>query len=88
MLGFLNLKKYGLTFLAQPHEIFENPQLKLLFTFLYLGKCSNLKYYNTAVLKTLSKNVFLYQYRTGHRTLLFNDIVSNMVEIDEYVFEE
>jgi hypothetical protein len=88
MLGFLNLKKYGFTFLTQPHEIFENPQLKLLFTFLYLGKCSNVKYYNTAILKTLKKNVFLYQARANHKTLLFNDISSNMVEIDEYLFEE
>jgi ubiquinone/menaquinone biosynthesis C-methylase UbiE len=85
MLNFLNLKKHGLTFLAQPHEIFENPQLKLLFTFLYLGKCSNLEYFNTAQLKTLTKNRFLHQYRTAHRTLLFNDIISNTVEIDEYV---
>ena len=84
MLNFLNLKKYGLTFLAQPHEIFENPQLKLLFTFLYLGKCSNLNYFNTAQLKTLVKNKFLHQYRTSHSTLLFNDIISNTVEIDEY----
>ena len=84
MLNFLNLKKYGLTFLAQPHEIFENPQLKLLFTFLYLGKCSNLNYFNTAQLKNLPKNKFLYQYRTSHRTLLFNDIVTNIVDVDEY----
>ncbi|MCX6052870.1 MAG: ATP-binding protein [Campylobacterales bacterium] len=84
MLGFLNLKKYGLTFLAQPHEIFENPQVKLLFTFLYLGKCSNLEYYNTAQLKTLKKNNFFHQYRTAHRTLLFNNIISNLVTIDEY----
>lgn len=88
MLGFLNMKKYGLTFLAQPHEIFESPQLKLLFTFLYLGKCSNLKYYNTSVLKTLPKNTFLYQARAGHKTLLFNDIRSSVVKIDEYVFED
>jgi len=87
MLAFLNLKKYGLTFLAQPHEIFENPQLKLLFTFLYLGKCSNLEYYNTAQLKTLKKNEFFHQYRTAHRTLLFNNIISNLVEIDEYIKE-
>ncbi|MFA6196932.1 MAG: ATP-binding protein [Sulfurimonas sp.] len=84
MLGFLNLKKYGLTFLAQPHEIFENPQVKLLFTFLYLGKCSNLEYYNTAQLKTLKKNNFFHQYRAAHRTLLFNNIISNLVTIDEY----
>lgn len=84
MFGLLNLKKYGMTFLAQPHEIFENPQLKLLFTFLYLGKCSNLDYYNTAILKNLPKNEFVYQYRTAHQTLLFNNIVSNLIKIDEY----
>lgn len=88
MLAFLNLKKYGLTFLAQPHEIFENPQIKLLFTFLYLGKCSNLEYYNTAQLKTLAKNEFFHQYRTAHRTLLFNNIISNLVQIDEYNLEK
>ncbi len=88
MLSFLNLKKYGLTFLAQPHTIFENPQLKLLFTFLYLGKCSNFEYFNTSSLKTLPKNRFVYQYRTDYRTLLFNDIKSNIVQIDEYILEE
>ncbi len=84
MLGFLNLKKFGLAFLAQPHEIFESPQLKLLFTFLYLGKCSNLEYFNTAELKNLQKNYFFHQYRTSHKTLLFNNIVGDMVKIDEH----
>ncbi|QOY54543.1 ATP-binding protein [Candidatus Sulfurimonas marisnigri] len=88
MLGFLNLKKYGFTFLTQPHRIFENPQLKLLFTFLYLGKCSSLESFNTAKLKRLPKNRFFYQYRTDYHTLLFNDIKSNEVQIDEYIFEE
>jgi len=88
MLSFLNLKKYGLTFLAQPHISFENPQVKLLFTFLYLGQCTNFAYFNTANLKKLRKNRFFYQYRTDHRTLLFNDIKSNIVQIDEYIFEE
>lgn len=88
MLGFLNLKKYGFTFLTQPHSIFENPQIKLLFTFLYLGKCSTFEYFNTVNLKKLPKNRFFYQYRTDYRTLLFNDIKSNIVQIDEYVFEE
>ena len=85
MLSFANLQKYGFTFLAQPHEIFENPHLKLLFSFLFLGKCSNANYYNTSILKTLNKNKFLYQYRTAYPTLLFNEIVSSMVKIDEYV---
>ncbi len=88
MFGFLNLKKHGMTFLSQPNEIFENPKLKLLFTFLFVGKCSNADYFNTAILKTLRKNKFLYQNRPGIRTLILNDIETNMVEIDEYIYEE
>ncbi len=84
MLGFLNLKKFGLAFLAQPHEIFESAQLKLLFTFLYLGRCSNLEYFNTSELKNLQKNYFFYQYRTSHKTLLFNNIIGDVVKIDEH----
>jgi len=87
MLSFANLQKYGFTFLAQPHSTFENPHLKLLFSFLYLGKCSNANYYNTAILKTLKKNKFYYQYRTAYPTLLFNEIKSSMVLIDEYTLE-
>jgi len=87
MLSFVNLQKYGFTFLAQPHSTFENPHLKLLFSFLFVGKCSNANYYNTSILKTLKKNKFYYQCRTAHPTLLFNDIASNMVQIDEYVEE-
>lgn len=88
MLTFLNLKKYGFTFLAQPHSTFENAQLKLLFTFLYVGKCTHFEYFNTAQLKKMLKNRFLYQYRTDFRTLLFNDIKTNVVEIDEYKIDE
>ncbi|WP_345993253.1 ATP-binding protein [Sulfurimonas sp. HSL-1716] len=88
MLSLFNLKKYGITFLTQPHEIFENAQLKLLFTFLFVGKCSNVDYFNTSVLKTLPKNKFLFQQRTANRTLLFNDIKTNMVMIDEYMLDE
>jgi hypothetical protein len=88
MLSLFNLKKYGITFLTQPHSTFENAQLKLLFTFLFVGKCSNLEYYNTAVLKTLPKNNFLFQQRQANRTLLFNDIKTSMVFINEYVIEE
>jgi hypothetical protein len=88
MLSLFNLKKYGITFLTQPHSIFENAQLKLLFTFLFVGKCSNLDYYNTAVLKTLQKNQFLFQQRAANRTLLFNDIKTSMVIINEYLMEE
>jgi len=87
MLSFTNVQKYGFTFLAQPHETFENPHLKLLFSFLFLGKCSNANYYNTAILKTLKKNKFYYQYRTAYPTLLFNEIKSAMVEVDEYELE-
>jgi hypothetical protein len=87
MLSFVNLQKYGFTFLAQPHSTFENPHLKLLFSFLYLGKCSNVNYFNTAILKTLTKNRFYYQYRTAYPTLLFNEIKSNIVRIDEYILE-
>jgi len=88
MLSFVNLQKYGFTFLAQPHETFENPHLKLLFSFLFVGKCSNANYYNTSILKTLKKNKFYYQYRTNHPTLLFNEIQSSMVKIDEYMEDE
>lgn len=88
MLGLLNLKKYGLTFLTQPNEIFENARVKLLFTFLYVGRCSNVDYFNTSILKTLPKNNFLYQNRPGICTLIFNDIKTSMVKIDEYIYEE
>jgi len=87
MLSFANIQKYGFTFLAQPHETFENPHLKLLFSFLFLGKCSNANYYNTALLRTLNKNKFLYQCRTAYPTLLFNEIVSSMIKTDEYTPE-
>ncbi len=88
MLGFTTRQKYAFTFLAQPHSTFENQQVKLLFSYLYLGKCSNLDYYNTSILKNLPKNRFFYQYRTAHKTVIFSDIRSNFVDIDEYIFEE
>jgi hypothetical protein len=81
--NMINMKKYGLTFLTQPHEIFENAQLKLLFTFLFLGRCSNANYYNTSELKNMKRNQFFYQRRMNHKTLLFNDIRSDVVTIDE-----
>lgn len=84
ILSFSNLSKYGLTFLAQPHETFERAKLKLIFTFLFIGHASNAKYFNTANLKGLPKNEFLYQYRTKHKTLLFNDIRTHHVKVDEY----
>ncbi|UFS62068.1 ATP-binding protein [Sulfurimonas sp. HSL-3221] len=81
--NMINMKKYGLTFLSQPHEIFENAQLKLLFTFLFLGRCSNANYYNTSELKNMKRNQFYYQRRMNHKTLLFNDIRSDVVTVDE-----
>ncbi len=81
--SMIHLKKYGLTFLTQPHEIFENAQLKLLFSFLFVGRCSKANYYNTSELKSLKRNQFLYQRRMNQETLLFNDIHSDLVTIDE-----
>lgn len=78
----VNLKKFGFTFLTQPHEIFEDPRIKLLFTFLYLGRCSNAHYYNTSVLRSLATNTFYYQYRMDNRSLLFNQIKSDIAIID------
>jgi hypothetical protein len=78
----VNMKKYGFTFLAQPNEIFEDPRIKLLFTFLYLGRCSNAHYYNTSVLRSLKTNTFYYQYRMDNRSLLFNQIQSDIAIID------
>jgi len=81
--SMINMKKYGLTFLTQPHEIFEDAQLKLLFSYLFLGRCSNANYYNTSELKNLKRNQFFYQRRMGHKTLLFNEIRGDIVTIDE-----
>lgn len=79
----VNLKKFGLTFLTQPHEIFENPRIKLLFSFLYIGRCSNAYYYNTTVLRNMKPHTFLYQHRVDNRSLLFNSIQSDIVYIDD-----
>jgi len=79
----ISMQKYGLTFLTQPHEIFEDPKLKLLFTYLYLGRCSNANYFNTSILKNMKRNVFLHQYRQNHRSLLFNEIKNDIVTIGE-----
>jgi len=81
--SMIHMKKYGLTFLTQPHEIFEDAQLKLLFSFLFLGRCSNANYFNTSALRNLERNQFLYQRRLEHKTLLFNEIVGDMVTVDE-----
>jgi hypothetical protein len=79
--SLVNLKKFGLTFLTQPHEIFEDQNVKLLFSFLYLGKCCKAEYYNTE-LKALLPHTFIYQQRQDGRTLLFNEIESDIVTID------
>lgn len=79
----VNLKKFGLTFLAQPHEMFENPRIKLLFSFLFVGRCSNAYYYNTTVLRNMKPHTFLYQHRVDNRSLLFNSIQSDIVYIDD-----
>ena len=81
-LSLVQVKKYGLTFLTQPHEIFESAELKLLFSYLFLGKCSNANYYNTTVLKNLPPHTFYFQYRTDQRSLLFNPVRSDIVYID------
>jgi hypothetical protein len=81
--GMIHMKKYGLTFLTQPHEIFENAQLKLLFSNLFLGRCSNANYFNTSELRNLKRNEFFYQRRLDHKTLLFNEIRGDTVTIDE-----
>lgn len=78
----VNLKKFGMTFLAQPHEMFENPRIKLLFSFLFVGRCTNAYYYNTTVLRNMQPNTFLYQRRVDNRSLLFNRIQSDIVTID------
>jgi DNA helicase HerA-like ATPase len=78
----INMKKYGLTFVSQPNEIFENTRIKLLFSFLYLGRCSNAYYYNTAILRNLKPHHFVHQVRLDHRTLLFNPIKTDIVCID------
>ncbi len=81
ILSLVNLKKYGLTFLTQPHQIFEDHKIKLLFSFLYLGKCTSADY-NSTELKTLPPHTFIYQHRQDRRTLLFNVVESDVVMID------
>ena len=83
MFDLVNLMKYGFTFLTQPHEIFETPEIKLLFTYLYLGKLTNKNYYNIPQLKNLEKNSFFYQCRSNNRSISFNTIKSDFVIIDE-----
>ncbi len=82
ILNLIHLKKYGLTFLSQPHETFEDPQIKLLFTFLFIGKCSNANYFNTSVLRNMKPNTFFYQQRLDNKTLLFNAVKGDIVYID------
>lgn len=82
ILNFVHFKKYGLTFLSQPHETFETPQIKLIFTFLFIGKCSNVHYFNTSLLKNMKPHTFYYQYRLDSKTLLFNEVQGDIVTID------
>ncbi len=83
LFGLIHMQKFGMTFLTQPHEIFENAQLKLLFSNLFVGRCSNANYFNTAVLKNLGRNRFYFQHRLNHCSLLFNPIKSDIVTIYE-----
>ncbi len=80
ILSLVTMKKFGLTFLSQPHEIFEDQNLKLVFTFLYLGKCSDANYFD-ADIKTLAPHHFIHQYRKDRRTLLFNPFNTEYVTI-------
>ena len=78
----INMKKFGLTFVSQPNEIFENTRIKLLFSFLYVGRCSNAYYYNTVILRSLPTHHFVHQVRLDHKSLLFNPIKTDIVCID------
>ena len=78
----INMKKFGLTFVSQPNEIFENNRIKLLFSMLYVGRCSNAYYYNTVVLRSLPPHHFVHQVRVDHKSLLFNPIKTDIVCID------
>lgn len=78
----ISSKKYGLTFLTQPNTVFENSRVKLIFTFLYLGRCSQAYYYNTALLRALPTHTFYFQERIDECTLLFNRIKGDIVTIN------
>ncbi len=82
ILDIIYSKKYGLTFVSQPDEIFENTRIKLLFSFLYLGRCTGVSYYNTAILKNIAPHNFLHQERLNYKTLLFSPIKTDLVCID------
>lgn len=82
ILDIVNRKKYGLTFVSQPYETFENTKIKLLFSFLYLGKCTDAYYYNTAVLRSMPPHHFMHQERMSYKTLLFSPIQTDIVIID------
>ena len=82
ILDIVNRKKFGLTFVSQPHEMFENTKIKLLFSFLYLGRYSNAYYYNTALLRNMPQHHFLHQERLDYKTLLFSPIQTDIVRID------
>lgn len=82
LMNLIHMKKFGLTLLSQPNDIFEDPQLKLVFTFLFIGKCSKADYFNTALLRNMEPNTFYYQYRSDNKTLLFNDVKGDIVYIN------
>ena len=82
ILDIVNRKKFGLTFVSQPNETFENNKIKLLFSYLYLGRCSDAHYYNTAILRGMPPHHFLHQERMNYKTLLFNPIQTDIVCID------
>ncbi len=79
----VSMKKYGMTFLARPDKMFENPRMKLLFSFLFVGRCSDAHYYNTSILRSMKPNTFLFQRRVDNCSLLFNNIESDIVYIDD-----
>ncbi len=82
ILRLISLKKLGLTFLSQPHKIFENSHVKQLFTFLYLGHVENVANHNSAMLKNLKSHNFFYQYRSENNSFLLSQIKSDTVIID------
>ncbi len=82
ILDIINRKKFGLTFVSQPYETFENTKIKLLFSFLYLGRCTDAFYYNTAILRSMPQHHFMHQERMNYKTLLFSPIQTDIVVID------
>lgn len=82
----LEVKKYGLTFLTQPHDIFIDKRIKTKFNQLFVGKNTQSRFFNTYMLSHLDKHEFCYQYRKDHKTFFFDAIRNEMVYIvpDDY----